>query len=609
MIGIKKGTEYLDLQPNTQLQRERSSPVFLDQTEDGKDGIPGEISYPFTLPLSDKNIRLLNFPDTLPMVKTLQHDVLLEDGGMQLSSGKLVLDTITTNLNKANTGTIDCHILSNISEFWQRVKSKKLSELSLGGERSFTWAGYDLVTAGFWKHCHDAWAHTNADDGDYVFNPIYCEDYKVEGEVTWINGWKEFSGTIQLAREENYYCLCPQPFKVYILKQIFAEHGYTITGDFLDDPDFKQIAFESYNSVDWAVPTINGPLATPTVTIAPRSNIYIRLNEHVPPAMTIGEFLVELQKLFPIAFVINDRAKNCKLVLLSDLVNAGVKDQTMQFNPAATLSFEDAGDTDVYGFERNDDNEITYEISETEYAFQGTINSTSDLPTANSSTQNQMYYVAYLNAYFACINYANTGVGTYYAWFRVGHNVGSYLTGNQTDTISSNIAVSAVSEQLIFTGGTMGAVWGYFLSAKRKGNWFAMDNNMEFTPWPARIFFHRGKVTFSEGGTMPLATNGIYNFNSSYPLGASHTQVGQWALSYKVGDGSYGLIDTFWNKWLPVLELNEVIKGRLYMKFHEYLQWDWSNVLLIHNTPYLIKKITEVLPYVGYLDIEAQRIK
>jgi hypothetical protein len=612
MIGIKKGNEYLDLQPNTQLQRERQSPVFLDQTEDGKDGIPGEISYPFTLPLSDRNIRLLNFPDMLPMVKTLQHDVLLEDSGMQLSNGKLVIDTVTSHLNKNNVGAIDCHILSNVSEFWQRVRSKKLSELSLGGERSFTWAGYDLVTTGFWKHCHDTWAYTDADDGDYVFTPLYAYHYETENQVKVINNWEEHSGQIQLAREYNYNCLCPHPFVVYILKKVFTEHGYSIGGDILDDPDFKQICFESYRSVNWAVPTINGPLATPTVTVAPTNPVTLRLAEHVPPAMTIGEFLVELQKLLPIAFVINDRAKSCRVVLLTDLANAGASDSTPKFNPSFSLAFDAKENTSIYGFDRVNSDEFTVNVLQSEYDYQGVVNSLSDLPTANSTNQNKMYFVKYLNQYHACINAAETGgSGTLYYWLLVGDNVGGYLPENQNNTITSafEVAVIRYHTMILHYYGVGDHLYMYLPWNSQRGNWYASGLGRDFEPWAPRLFFFRGSQTFSAGGTKPLATNGIYNFNSADPMTGSHDQVGEWSLSYESPDGEYGLIGTYWGKWLPVLELNEVIKGRLYLKFHEYLQWDWSNVLLIQNTPYLIKKVTEVLPYAGHIDIEAQRIK
>jgi hypothetical protein len=606
MISIKKGSENLDMQPGTQLQRERQSPVFLDQTSDGKDGIPGEISYPFSLPLSDRNLRLMNYPDMLSISKELQHDVVLEDSGMQISAGKLILDGVTADQNKANVGNLDCHLLSNISEFWQRVKAKKLSDLALGGNRSFAWSGYSLVTAGFWKHCHDTWAYNDADDGDYVFAPMYCMDYEKEGQVTWINGWQDYSGTLQLAREKNFISLCPQPFVVYIIKQIFLEHGYSISGEILDDPDFKQICFESYRSVDWQVPTINGPLATPTFTIAPKNPVVIKLNQHVPPVMTVGEFLVELQKLLPIAFVINDRSKSCEVVLLSKLTNAGAVDRTQNFSPGYSIRFDKAAEPAIYGFERADDNPTTLLSSEEEYSYMGTVLSFSALPTPGVSRQQQMYYVKNLNIYYACMSFAEAGggSGTIYSWFPVWYNVGSYLPGNQTQTIISNFAVSLLTQEEMPGVG----IAGNFLSAKRKGNWYASGGD-EFTPWPARLFFYRGKKAYHGGGTMPLATNSIYNLNASFPPVGTLPTVGEWSLSYKVGDDDFGIYDRFWKDWLPALELNELIKGRLYLKFHEYIQWDWSKVLLIQNTPYLIKKISEILPYAGYVDIEAQRIK
>jgi hypothetical protein len=612
MIGIKKGNENLDLLPNTQLQRERNSPVFLDQTEDGRDGIPGEISYPFTLPLSDNNLRLLSFPDMLPMAKTLQHDVILEDSGMQISSGKLVLDGITANLNKNNVGSIDCHLLSNISEFWQRVRAKKLSDLSLGGERSFPWSGYSTSTAGFWKHCHDTWSYVDSDDGDYVFTPITVQNYETENSFRIINKWDVYSGQIELAREYNYNCLCPHPYIVYLLKQVFLEHGYSVSGEILDNPDFKQLCFESYRSVNWNVPTINGPLANPTVTLAPANPVVIRLNEHVPPALTVGEFLVELQKLFGIGFIINDRAKSCNIVTLSNLANAGATDRTTSFSPSYSLSFEKIEEATVYGFDRVNSDPDTVDVLESEYNFQGVVNSLSDLPAANASNQGKMYYVKYLNQYHACINAAETGgSGTLYYWLLVGDNVGGYLPENVTNTIPCMFETTIVrlTTMILHYYGAGDHLYMYTPWNTQLGNWFASGTGRDFEPWPPRLFFARGPQTFSAGGTKPLATNSIYNFNSSDPMVSSHPQVGNLSLSFVEPENNAGLIDSLWSNWLPVLELNEVIKGRLSLKFHEYLQWDWSNVLLIQSTPYLLKKIKEVLPYTGYLDIEAQRIR
>lgn len=612
MIGIKKGNEYLTLNPGTQIQRERTSPIFLEQTEDGKDAIPGEISYPFTLPLSDNNLRLLGFPDNLSVSKQTEHNVILEDAGMQLSQGKLVIDTVTTHLNKANVGAIDCHLLSNLSEFWTRVKDKKLSDLSLGGERVFPWAGYSLSTAGFWKHAHDTWDYDSCDDGDYVFSPIVCAEYEKDDTSLTINRWRKNGYNVELDRENNYLSLCPHPYVAYILKQIFIEHGYTITGELLDDPDFKQICFESYRGVAWATPTYNGPLAPQLLQVTPSNPVKLRLSEHVPPVMTVGELLVELQKLFPVSFLIDDRAKTCRVVWLKDLSNAGSKDRTPDFAPQVTISFESntAGER-IIGFERPDDS-VAVDVLITDYIYQGVVNSLSDLPTANASRQGQMYYVKYLNQYWVCNNYAELGgSSTLYEWQLAGDNVGSYLPEGYNTTYTSSVEVCNIkfNVMILHYFGTGNHLFGYYPYNNRRGNWFASGWYRDFEPWPPRMFFYRGRQPHYSGLNLPFATNGIYNFNSSYPMTSSHPQVGQWALSYKVASGNYGLIDKFWTKWIPTLQGKEVIKGRLYLKFHEYIQWNWNDVLLIQNTPYLIKKITEVLPYNGYIDIEAVRIK
>lgn len=608
-LSIIKGSSNLDLAPNATIQRERNSPAFLQLTEDGKDGIPGEVSYPFTLPLSDNNIRLLGFPDQLAATKTLNHDITLEDSGMPLSAGKLIINGVSANLSKNNVGSIDSHILSNISEFWQRVKNKKLSDLNLGGLRTFQWSGYSTSIAGFWKHVHDTWSYTSADQGDYVFDPIFCKTYKrTEEDETWINKWGEYDGVIEMDRTSNYYTLCPQPYLVFILKCIFTEHSYSIEGDVMNDPDFKQICFESFRAVTWVAPQLSGPVINPTVEIKPKAQITIDLREHVPPAMTVGELLVEVQKLIPVAFVIDDRKRTCRLVKLSDTAKAGHIDRTKSFSSGYTLSFEkkDAANL-IYGFERDDSNPAMEIKTDEDLIDMGQVASFANLPTANSSNLNHLYYVEQVNGYYACVFWEiNTMSG--YGWERKDHNVGSYLPGDQTNTITSNLSVSAIEPKLMELS-QLFSTYGYFIVTEREGNW-QEGNAQEFTPWPPTLFFHRGRYPFSLGPTQtaPLATNSIWNFNSSYPNNNA-PKVGNWSLSYKVGTGNYGLIDYWWSNWLPVLETNEKIKGRLFLKFHEYLNFDWDTVIMINNTLYLPKKINEVLPYPGYIDIEAMRVK
>src|SRR5688572_10870335 len=123
MINLKKNDENLDLYPNTVLQRERNSPFFIMKDSSGTDGIPGEVSYPFNLPATDKNLRLLGFPHVMPATKTKVHNFLLDDNGMMISDGKLVIGTVTTDLNRNNTGSIAAHFNSGSSEFYKRIEN------------------------------------------------------------------------------------------------------------------------------------------------------------------------------------------------------------------------------------------------------------------------------------------------------------------------------------------------------------------------------------------------------------------------------------------------------------------------------------------------------
>ena len=613
MIGIKKNTEYLDLLPGTQIQRERESPVFLTQTESGKDGIPGEVSYPFTIPLTDKNLRLLKHPDSLPQAKELEHDIVLENAGMQLSAGKLVIESIQGHLVKNNVGVAEGYILSNVSEFWSRVRDKKLSDLTLGGDRTFTWAGYSTTTAGFWKHVHDTWAYDNADDGDYVFFPVACLDWKEEDQWHIMNKWDEFSGTLQMARDYNLTSLCPHPYLVYIIRQVFLEHGYEIEGDILNDPDFKQLCLISYRGVRWANEGLDLTAYPDRVpTAIPLSSQTIRLYEHVPPETTIGEFLVELQKFLPITFVINDTQRRCRVVSSEQITGVGAKNRDSQFNPNFTLEFDviDKSEAKVIGLSRAYDDEFPVLIDPSEYNYIGEVQHITDLPTAGSSNADHVYLVRDINRYVQNKKGLIAVGSPEWNWVDIGDNLGNLERDQETDTIEQNITPLGMDKALIFTGTVNGQQIGYVPVTRRQGNWYKpwvlQPQYRETTPWGMRVMFYRGLQMFNQIQAMPFATNHIWAVNSHETPQTSYTQVGNWSLAFQAN--GFGLYEVFWSKWLPTLETGERIKGTLYLKLHEYLNWDWDKVLLIQNTPYLIKKIEEVLPYPGRIDIEAVRL-
>ncbi len=562
MIGLRKQREYLDMYPGTMIQRERTSPFFIAKTSSGKDAIPGEVSFPFKLPPTDKNYRLLLYPHIMPQQKTKKHDMVLEDTGMQISAGKLVVDLIQSHLNKNNTGYIDSHFLSNSSEFYKNIENKKLSELSLGGDRAFTWAGYDRSTAGFWKHIHDTWLYDDCTDGDYVFFPIVNDRYlgATRGFMNEIR-WNVAHNDVEFNPDYNVTSICPAIYVKYILLKIFEEHGYTITGAPLDDFDFKKLTMQSFygvywSDINWTEDIDNFPEAT--LVPDPLTTVTIRLAEHMPPNMQISEFIVELQKFLPIGFEVNDNTKSCIVYWLNELSAAGLKDRTTQFRPQHQLSLgEGEGINKIYGIRRNIDPVDEWLAS---------------LPSGHDDGANNSYEPEGANEY-----------------------------------IESNIStlpmhLTRVLDYVEYGGPVNRPPTARMPQCSVEGSW--KDKDGEVVEWKLRFLFYRGKRNqCNDGLLIPLGTNNVRILGSV--MSGNFTSVdGNWSIAYELGN--YGLIK-LWENWLRVQGSEERIIGTLTMPLYEYLSLKWSTLLLINNTPWIIKKIKEQLPYPGRFDFEAVR--
>lgn len=588
MISLKKNSKVIDLFPNTVIQRERKSPFFIGKDSAGKDGIPGETTFPFKLPATDNNLRILDFPHLLPHLKTKLHDCTLDDNGILISDGKLVLDTVNNDLNRNNTGTIDSHFLSNSSEFYKKVEKKKLKDLSLGGERTFSWNGYSRTNPGFWKHVHDTFNYINCDSGDYVFYPIANSGYLggtrgFQNELKFING----ANDVEINPDYTVCSLTPHIYVAYILKQIFAENGYALSGDPLNDYDFKKLTLVSFFGVEWSdlifspedpdSDTPPDPLLIPT----PLSQIKIKLSEHVPPTVTIPTFIVEMQKFLPIGFEFDDNKKTCKLYWLTALTDTQLKDRTNQFSPRHSISFGDGlGIAMNYGIKRNVDPTDLF-ISKT------TINGTDSGGTQIHGRPADP------------VNY-------------------NYVPDDTENFIESNISSlpMAVCRPFVYTGpGSPGTrpPLAVMPTCDVEGSWHGKEELLDEDEKPKgysveygiRFLFYRGKTNSlnDNRAMLPNGTNTVNVGSASFKQDFTATD-GNWSLPFV--QSTFGMIK-LWLPWLKVIGNGETLSGILTMPLYEYLQLRWSEVLLINNTTYILQQIREHLPYPGNFQFQAVR--
>jgi hypothetical protein len=121
------------------------------------------------------------------------------------------------------------------------------------------------------------------------------------------------------------------------------------------------------------------------------------------------------------------------------------------------------------------------------------------------------------------------------------------------------------------------------------------------------IVFYQGKnypVNNNAGLLAPYASN---TNNKWVTASGGETPVidGTWSLCFKLG--TYGLVDFWWKEWLKILAENDTLKTRLHLNLIDYLKLKWGDEILIENTSYFLKKITDTLPYPDSIEIEAVR--
>lgn len=99
MIDIKIRGNSLDLLPSTSIRIEVESPIF------DLEAIPTTYSYPFTVPATDRNRRLLGYVSELALAGagTRRFDAEVWLGGIRWKSGSLVID-------KSSQDGISCYL-------------------------------------------------------------------------------------------------------------------------------------------------------------------------------------------------------------------------------------------------------------------------------------------------------------------------------------------------------------------------------------------------------------------------------------------------------------------------------------------------------------------
>jgi hypothetical protein len=589
MIGIEINGEFLDL-PTTFFEVVRNSPYITNEE------LLGEYSLPVSIPYTDKNYRLLNYyGNHYKAHKKESIEGALHGGPNFMHNGKLVIDGFDKNMNVPGSQLTTGIFTFGISSFWQDVKGKKLTDLTLGGTRNFTWTTnnpYD-GSPGFWQHVH---AVASAPI-EYTFVPIYNDGYgDYPGDLSsasfkhidWMNKLDmNAHSVLYFADIQNAVSLCPAINIKYLLLQAMQQYGWKIEGEVLDDPTFSKLYSQSFRGIYWC----NYSTATGFVNIFVKSSIDINLAEHVPDDYTIADFIIDLKNRYGICFKFDTNTKKCTALWLKNVVeNSGV-DFTAYVGAQVNVK-TDAAVRNISLRNVQDSSDSYIAVTENaSFPQEAPVRALRNRPAPAGIDEGNFIYVFEENTWYQRVTTGGTAV-----WRRVLDNIGDYVAADETESITTKINTFAISEQVV-RGWSGHNYYGYMMACNQPGNW---KQNEIITPFTMRSFICHGPQLDRRDDNTTVES-------AYYPYGSCHTSdnngndLGGWSNIYKYNFGGInnGIYEAQLKNWVQIFANTDVRTYTFLLPLYMLQQLKFEQVIIIKSVRFLIKTIKYTLPYNG----------
>lgn len=593
MLGIYINGETLDTTPGTQLEMEQENPFLQFAGE-----IKGDFTLPFDVRTSPKNLRLLGFAGLLQTrVDNRGIECQVFDNNLQHSIGKIKIEKSDIHRNAVQRGKMSCYYLSGVASFFQDIKDVFLTQVDMGGVRSFSGgtpgnrqSGYNNPS-GFWAHIHQV---VNAPVGayDYAFFPVINKGWQGEhtktevmNSVEWSGGTVRFKTMTTDNRDANV--IVPFPYLHYVLKRAVSHVGWRMEGDVFSDPDFLAITMLNFNSIYWAPMDIKAMILGGPVEMLP--TVSFNLRDHMP-AISIAEFLVALKNRFGWWFDFDRKNKVIRVRQLKNVVATTTKDLSLFASPLIPKTVEQQGN--VYALKNEFFGEYGNgqpDLKQTVY--KGEVTTKGALPAATINNAGHCYLVRAENNFY--INRQDEGSGNW-QWFLFAYNV-------------YNVEPDGANQEITTKATTVGCEYystylDFVPRIDNPGIW--VGRGTENVEWGIHLATYHGKRNNKSGQPVPFASSGIYD--------STGARVAQWALAFecKTVDGvDVGLYVRNWKTVLETLSHPEKFEFSLHLPLPDFMQLQFSDAHVIDGVKMFLSKINSTVPYNGTIRVEALRIK
>lgn len=569
---IKYQNEFLDLVPGQSAEIERNSPLFL------LENIIAEYSTPVQLAYSDKNCRLIGlyFFDTTIKQQT-KIDVEIYCNGTFRYNATMVIESAGMNFTHPGAGTASGYLLTGISNFFSRIKDKKLSDLILGGDRNFAHTSDDPTDGsdGYWQHFQQIYDFSD----DYVMVPyrnalFTADDIEFQTTEGWGNMFDNFTGKIKVNQP-----VVPFTKVEYVLQQIFAEAGWKLDTTGINDEEWKRLLLYSNYTISTYLYSVTGL----SIVSTPMFSVTVNLAKAMPPDVTCSSLLFELCKRYFWAPVFDVNSSTCKIIALKEIPAKPAKDWTKYASPVAASDFT-SGDK-IFAFKNNftDDADIPGAPDFTGLVSAGFVPSKNLLLPPAYANQNGFTYAFLENKWYKVQYDADSNTAS---WVELADNIYDYEPDGATDTFETNVTTLPLERVAVASG-----VIGLFPSVNQGKN----------TKWGIRTVIYHGMVHYIDEDNTPLSNSYPYASSTNTPPAQEADGILPWSnvFSDDTLTESFGIKDYWGKKWTDAIISSEEITRNFYLPLIELIRFTWQDKIMIRNMPFIIKSMVEPLDQAG----------
>lgn len=597
MIKIEVDGRFLDLPVDARMQSERNTPLLLG------DEILGEYTYPLLLPVTENNCRILGFINELGAVKTakeVRKPAQLYEWDVLTARGTLVAEYVSIDLNNPEAGNISAFLLMSISSFYSQADRVLLRNLNLGGDRKIR---------EFTKHAMSTW-YGDSDTFDYVFAPVANKAFNTEDEdMGDYDGKKE--PTSYFMNGVTYdidpagaaglqFCnfrysrtrRVPFLYLKYLLIKCFEHFGYTISGELLNDPDFKKAFLLNYQSVYWGYISKRAPTGWRMIELP---EVELNLTNHVPRDYSVTRFLIAFANFWGITYVFDPLRKHCSLFPLNKITQTGRrKDLTACVDPVIKVEFEKEAKVYALKIEFDGGDSTINKLDLKQYRRLKDVDVITQAPQATELNDTHIILARKINWFYQC----KPGDDGEYRWEYLCDNIYDYAPAGSNAEITTAMGPVGTTHHDWFYLSEDNYRKALFPVVAQEGNW--PGKRTAFANWGLRVLFYHGMQP--DDSAIP---GFYYPFASSHNFNSMGQKVSNYSLCFNAEDG---IVNRFWKNWLDTLSAFEVVNLSCNLTFAEYLNLSWTDLLLIRNVLYLNIQHSPTVPFTGTLPVKAIRI-